>query len=129
MNQQVQDSKTPAFDMQDLLNRCLGNLEFVERVLAKFLVRFDDDIVEIERALAAKDVDAIARIAHRLKGSSATAGARGIRDRAAEIEELAQGRIISEIPARLEELRKEGVRFTESTSSTSSLGMSFEADR
>ena len=114
MDQAVQ---TSAFDFQELLDRCLGNLEFAERVLAKFQSRFDDDLVEIEQALDAKDADAVARVAHRLKGASATAAANGIRDQAAKIEDLARNHHVEEIPTRLQELRNECSRFAETVSS------------
>jgi HPt (histidine-containing phosphotransfer) domain-containing protein len=117
MNPEAQVDQASVLNMQDLLDRCLGNLEFVERILGKFLSRFDTDLAEIEQALESEDVEAVARVAHRLKGASATAAATGIRDCAAEIEELARGRLISKIPERVRSLRSEGARFAESASS------------
>lgn len=111
------ETQTSAFDYQELLDRCLGNIEFAERVLTKFQSRFDADLMELEQALDAKDADAVARVAHRLKGASATAAAGGIRHQAAEIEDLARKHDVNEVPNRLRELRNECSRFSRSVSS------------
>jgi HPt (histidine-containing phosphotransfer) domain-containing protein len=124
VKQESQDTEMPVFDLQELLNRCLGNLDFAERILTKFQSRSGDDIEEIERAIAAEDVDAVAAIAHRLKGASATAAANGICSRASEIEELARRRVIAEIPPRLQALRSEWSQFAKCVSS---LGSSSDA--
>jgi HPt (histidine-containing phosphotransfer) domain-containing protein len=111
-----QKMQTSAFNFQELLDRCLGNLEFAERVLAKFQSRFDGDLVEIEQALDAQDTEAVARVAHRLKGASATAAAGGICHQAAEIEDLARKRNVAEIPGCLRQLRNECSNFSRSVS-------------
>ncbi len=113
------DMQTSEFDFQELLERCLGNLQFAERVLAKFQSRFDDDLLELDQALEANDSEAIARIAHRLKGASATAAANGIRHQAAEIEDLARNRNIAGIPSCLSQLRTECAKFADSVSALS----------
>jgi Amt family ammonium transporter len=112
-----QEKQESSFDFEELLNRCLGNLEFAERVLAKFQSRFDDDLVELEQALDVQDTEAVARVAHRLKGASATAAANGICTQAAEIESLARTRNIDEIPGCLRLLRNECSKFSDSVAS------------
>jgi HPt (histidine-containing phosphotransfer) domain-containing protein len=112
-----QKTETSALDFPELLERCLGNLEFAERVLAKFQSRFDDDLTELEKALDVQDTEAVARVAHRLKGASATAAANGICHQAAEIETLARNKSVEEIPNHLHMLRKECSRFSDSVSS------------
>jgi len=102
------------FDVQELLDRCLGNVEFAERILEKFLSRFDTDLEEMEEAALSEDPEFIARVAHRLKGASAAAAAHGLQERTAEIEELAVRRCTSDIPERLRDLRNEWSRFAES---------------
>lgn len=116
MDSDPRDSSEPAFDLQELVNRCLGNIEFAERVLAKFQARFGDDIAMLEHAITAEDADTTASIAHRLKGASATAAAKGIQTLAAEIEQLARNRSLEELPTHLQQLRREWSRFTESAS-------------
>jgi HPt (histidine-containing phosphotransfer) domain-containing protein len=113
----TQETQASAFDFDELLNRCLGNLEFAERVLAKFQSRFDDDLVELEHALEVQDAEAVARVAHRLKGASATAAANSISHRAAEIESLARNHQVGQIPEHLQQLRSECTKFANSVAS------------
>lgn len=101
------------FDRQELIARCLGNLEFAERILSRFQTRFEEDLSELERAVSDRNAEQIASLAHRLKGSSANAAAHSLRERAGEIEGLARRQTLQEIPSRLEGLRSEWSRFTE----------------
>lgn len=112
MEREVPGQGEAALDVQELLNRCMGNLDFAERILEKFQSRFDADFAELEQAMDAQDSAAAARVAHRLKGASATAAAHGLRQQAATIEELARQQCLAEIPSRLEDLRHEWARFS-----------------
>jgi HPt (histidine-containing phosphotransfer) domain-containing protein len=69
------------------------------------------DLAELERAVRVEDAEQVARIAHRLKGASATVAATGLSTGAARIEELARRGELPEIPKRVEELRSEWTRF------------------
>ncbi|MHC4399262.1 MAG: Hpt domain-containing protein [Planctomycetota bacterium] len=106
-----------AFDYDALLQRCLGNVEFAERVLAKFRDRFGEDLRQLERGVESADAGQIARIAHRLKGASANVAAAGLRRHAAEIEEFGRVGRISEVPSCLARLRHEWTRFIGTASS------------
>ena len=106
-----------AFEFDELVERCLGNLEFVERVLGKFQHRFGENLEELERALEAEDRERIVRVAHRLKGESANMAARGLRDQAAEIEQLGRDGRVCEIRPCLAQLRAEWSLFAESVAS------------
>jgi len=108
------ESVPPALDPQELLARCLGNLDFAERVLAKFASRFDADLEALEAAVRSDDADQITLIAHRIKGASANVAAHGLRQQAAGIEELARQQALTEIPAQLAQLRTEWGRFAQS---------------
>ncbi|HUT10574.1 MAG TPA: Hpt domain-containing protein [Thermoguttaceae bacterium] len=113
MDRRESEEPGAVFDVQELLDRCLGNVEFAERILEKFLLRFDVDLAEMEQAAMGEDPEFIARVAHRLKGASAAAAAHGLQERTAEIEELAVQRCTSDIPERLKDLRSEWSRFAE----------------
>jgi HPt (histidine-containing phosphotransfer) domain-containing protein len=99
-------------DMNDLMARCLGNLEFAERVLNMFHQRCDEDLTELERAVAVGDIETVARIAHRLKGAAANSSVPGLRARAVEIEHAARERSLEGIPKSLQDLKEEFKRFT-----------------
>lgn len=77
-----------AFD--ELLDRCLGNLAFAERILASFEQRVAPDLAEIEAALDADDHARAARLAHQLRGSAANASAGPIEALCGELEQFAR---------------------------------------
>jgi len=89
----------------------MGNIEFAERVVAKFRQRFGEDLAELQQQLSNANPDAVARIAHRMKGSSANVSAAGMRELSAVIEQLARSHRTHEIPPRLNELRRQWSQF------------------
>ena len=105
----VEASDPSAFtiDLDDLLVRCLGNLEFAERILAMFQERFDQDLVELDRLWLEGDAPGVARLAHRLKGASANAAARGLHWRVSQIEQLARQASLTAVGPHLDHLRQE----------------------
>jgi HPt (histidine-containing phosphotransfer) domain-containing protein len=113
MNLQVKDQMDGVLDVEDLLARCLGNLEFAQRILGKFQERCDEDLEALEKAVFARDIDSVARLAHRMKGASANASALGLQKHASEIERAARHQALEEVPASLESLKREWVRFSE----------------
>jgi HPt (histidine-containing phosphotransfer) domain-containing protein len=114
MSTEQATEQVDAFEFDELVERCMGNLEFVERVLAKFQQRFGENLEELEKALEAYDPEGIVQVAHRLKGESANVAAGGLRDHAAEIERLGREGRVSDIPPCLAQLRTEWSHFTES---------------
>ena len=105
------------FELDELVERCMGNLAFVERILAKFQQRFGETVEELENAVDAHDPERIVRAAHRLKGESANVAARGLQDRAGEIERLGRHGRVSDIRPCLTQLRVEWSQFAESVAS------------
>jgi HPt (histidine-containing phosphotransfer) domain-containing protein len=100
------DQATAAIDFDQLLARCLGNLEFAERILQIFQERFDEDLDELDRMTAAEDADGVARLAHRLKGASANAAATALQKRVAQIEQLARQKSLDAVGPCLAGLRR-----------------------
>lgn len=74
------------FDYEQLLQQWNGKEEFVAKVLRLFETEASSDILELSKALEAEDADNLGKLAHRIKGSSATVGAERIRSLAAKIE-------------------------------------------
>ena len=105
-----------AFELEELVERCMGNLEFVERVLTKFQQRFGEQLEELEQAVAQRDAERLVLVAHRLKGESASVAAAALRDRAGEIERLGRAGQVSNVPPCLQRLRAEWAEFAESVS-------------
>jgi HPt (histidine-containing phosphotransfer) domain-containing protein len=121
MDVQQHEQCAPILDVQDLMARCMGNLQFAERILAKFQVQLSEDLAELERAVSAGDPQRIARVAHRIKGASANVAARGVKKWAADIQEQALQGCLAEVESLLGELRKERSRFHRNFSLTAQM--------
>jgi HPt (histidine-containing phosphotransfer) domain-containing protein len=100
----------PPLAYDQLLERCLGNVEFAERILARFLSKFDEDFARLEEGVAAGNEQAVASTAHRLKGSSANVAAADLARVMSEIEQLGRQGDWTQIAARLDEVRREWTR-------------------
>ena len=98
-------------DLGQLVGRCMGNLQIVDRALAKFEVCFDKDLAELEQCLERQEVDEVRRLAHRLKGSAASVAAGGLARCSTRLEELARSRQLNEVPPCVGRLRREWSRF------------------
>lgn len=84
----AQASNAPV-DTDDLLNRCLGRLDIVERILNRFQGALDSELAQLEEALLETDTGKVAQIAHRIKGASLAVSAYGLGDCASLIEKSA----------------------------------------
>ena len=69
----------------DLLARCVGKAELVQRVLNGFIRQLDEEISKRQNDLADGDFEEAARTAHRLKGASANVAAEQLRATAEEL--------------------------------------------
>ncbi len=105
------DRHTLALD--ELMERCLGNLNFAQRVVSVFEEHFGRDLAALEAGLASDDMDEVARIAHRMKGSSANAAAPQLCRDMASIEELAQHHRSAEMARCILKLREDWSQFRE----------------
>ena len=68
MNRFAADEIAPVIDLDALKARCLGNLELVDRVLAKFTGQVDADLDELDQAIHDRNPAKAAQLAHRIKG-------------------------------------------------------------
>lgn len=105
-----QPTKLPpceALNLDELRNRCMGNLNLVHRVLTKFQKRLPEELADMQKALECGDMERIAHIAHRVKGTSASVSAKGLAQAAAEIEDLSRAGRAMDISPRIERFRDE----------------------
>ena len=116
MDKQTSGKASDVLDYEQLLARCLGNIEFAERVLERFQTSFGEDLAELERSLEMNDADRVASVAHRLKGASANVSAPMLSRWAAEIEELSREASLSVVAPHVERLRDEWSRFVDARS-------------
>lgn len=108
-------------DVESLLERCMGNLEFAERILGKFQQRAGNDLEELEKLLELHDAERLARVAHRFKGSAANVSAEGLRRIAEQIEESGRAGRLADVPAQIMQLRREWVRYVDCSASLPSV--------
>lgn len=98
-------SRAPVVDVEELLARCLGNLEFAERILAIFQERCSTDLEELEQAIEQGDLERVAGITHRLKGACANAAAHSLCQRISQIREAACRQETEDVSRHYRELR------------------------
>lgn len=111
--QRAESASSTVLDLEGLRNRCMGNIDLVQRVLHKFEQLLPEALAELEAGLDLEDAEQIARIAHRIKGNSANVSAKGLQQVAAEIEDLSHTGRLTDIPLSLERLRGEWERYLE----------------
>src|SRR5690348_10126063 len=95
------------FDVEALTARCLNNLNLVDRVLTKFAGQVDADLADLEQAIAAGNAPEVAKLAHRIKGMTASIEARAMCNSAARCERTALAAAADELPAILSALRSD----------------------
>ena len=122
MYPEVPDQSAVAIDLDQLLVRCMGNLDFAERILQIFQERFDADLDELDRLLASGDAAGLTGLAHRLKGASANAAAPALHTRVAQIEQLARQESLDAVRPCLVDLRREWAMMRDSLPLVGSAG-------
>jgi len=89
-------------EVLDGLREDLGDPVTLRRVVATFLERTPLVLADLREAAARGDQAALRAGAHGLKGTSATLGALALSEQCAELERLARGGHLREVPARLD---------------------------
>lgn len=74
-----------------------GDDAFVGEILATFAKDLGLRLGELDEAVAEADADAIARVAHKLKGAALTVGADAIRETAAALEVAGRGNALDDV--------------------------------
>lgn len=75
-------------DLDDALNRALGDAAFLKMMFDEFQVSLPDFIADIEAAVQDGDMAAMDRVAHQLKGASANLGVVSVASAALALERL-----------------------------------------
>ncbi len=94
MSAHATDSRSAPFPDPTVLDeqvleqlRDLGALEEIGRA---YLEELSQQLIELRGALSQQDLGAMGRVAHTLKGASASSGAKGVADACAQIERMAR---------------------------------------
>jgi len=101
------DVSRPTIEVEELIERCLGKIEFAQRVLSKLQTYFGDGLAELEEEIRAQNVEGAAKVAHRLKGAAANAAAPSLQTHASEIEKIARSGDLNNIDPHLTQLHQE----------------------
>lgn len=75
-------------DLQYLTEAAEGDVEFIESILHDYLKGTGQQLEQLHGALLAQDAEAVRRLAHSVKGASASVGATRVAQAAAALEEL-----------------------------------------
>ncbi|MBX3433132.1 MAG: Hpt domain-containing protein [Pirellulales bacterium] len=73
-------------EFDELLDRCLGNLELMERAIEAFVAQFPAELDQVEDALARGCKTEAAAVAHRMKGSASNISATALVTEIANLE-------------------------------------------
>lgn len=110
--QNISNKSDAPLDFDELSTRCLGRVELVERVLGRFQESLGSELAELESAVRGADNESVARVAHRLKGTSVTVSAHDLQACAARLEELANSGDDNGLDKVLSEVQEECARLT-----------------
>jgi len=85
----LRSAETPVLELQQLFERCLGNLPLVDRLISGFQKSLAEAVERIEAAQRGGEWRTLELAAHRLKGEAANLGAAALRDVAGRLESAA----------------------------------------
>jgi HPt (histidine-containing phosphotransfer) domain-containing protein len=100
------DQNRCLFNLQDLLDRTDGDKELACQLMQMYLEQVDQNLSEIEEAVAKKDAKRLQFVAHSLKGSSADLSAETVRSVAYQMERCGASGELSGAPALLGQLKE-----------------------
>jgi HPt (histidine-containing phosphotransfer) domain-containing protein len=107
------DSDSGVFDLEALRSRLCGDEEAVKEIAGLFLEEIPDMVVKLRSAALAEDWPLLAKLAHTLKGASASFGANSLAEVAGKIEQAAEkprdprlNSLLSEMDGQLVALKK-----------------------
>lgn len=101
-----------SINWETLKSRCIGRLDLVERALARFHDALEVDLVALESAAGSLNAEEIARIAHRIKGTSLTVSADRLAEFASNLERKAE-KSLDHVEDSLTDIRDECGRLSE----------------
>lgn len=104
---------SPAIDLDELLGRCLGNLEIAESAVVAFLDEFPTNYQQLDAASRELDPESVALVAHRMKGAARNIGAGPMADMLESIEKHAKDGRCDELRPHVDEVAQEIGRLEE----------------
>jgi len=105
--------ETQPLDLENALERAMGDKDFLKMLLGEFVQGLPDQIESLKVAVAGTDTVALAEQAHKLKGAAANLSAYGVSSAAKSLEEIGRSQNMDEANQVLEVLLDESKRLTE----------------
>jgi PAS domain S-box-containing protein len=105
--------ETQPLDLENALERAMGDKDFLKMLLGEFVQGLPDQIESLKVAVAGTDTVALAEQAHKLKGAAANLSAYGVSSAAKSLEEIGRSQNMDEANQVLEVLLNESKRLTE----------------
>ncbi len=109
-----QDDESPPdrpLDAAEALQRCMGNVQLLARMLDKFQERSLQDLEELGKLISEQDAPQVARVAHALKGSAANLSVKHVCDWAGQLEAIGRDGDWDQAVSCLDRLKEEIDRF------------------
>ena len=97
----------PPFDVDVLLERCMGSADTVRLILDEFQKQAASDLQQLEQGVHGGDHERTRRVAHTLKGAAGILSAHKLCAAAARLEHLARAGSLGDAAGCLEQLRSE----------------------
>jgi HPt (histidine-containing phosphotransfer) domain-containing protein len=79
----------PPLDLDELLSRCMGRIDLLDKLLLNFDDYLGPQVSELELAIQMKNVEQVRSIAHRIKGAALTVSAKPLSQSAERLESSA----------------------------------------
>ena len=86
----LKDESVPMIELQKLVDRCLGELDLVDKLINRFKGSLQDSSEKLQQAMDLRDFVELAQGAHRLRGEAANLNATRITKLALKLETAAR---------------------------------------
>jgi len=94
-------------DVEAVLERCMGDMKVLEKVLGKFEEHLPETVKQLRSAVEEGEAKSVVRLAHAIKGAAANASAAKLQTLAAEIEQVAEFASLEKLRSQAESLAAE----------------------
>ena len=82
------DNGTPIIDLDEALNRAMGDVDFLKMMLEELHRTIPDFTSRIQQAMQSMDVETLGSDAHQFNGAAANLGAKAIANAALQLEQI-----------------------------------------
>jgi CheY-like chemotaxis protein/HPt (histidine-containing phosphotransfer) domain-containing protein len=107
------ENQTPPLDCESLVERFMGDWDFVQIILDKFHQQIGTDLEQLEQSLLEHNAERASLLAHRIKGAAANVSAVEVSRVAAELEAMGRAADLTGADERLARIKVECQRLNE----------------